>query len=45
MPNRPDDTPLGSRILEHLVARGPSKAVEIAKALGVNRTAVNKVRG
>lgn len=43
MTHRPDETPLGSRILEYLVARGPSKAIEIAKALGVDKTAVNQV--
>jgi len=42
MPHRPDDTPLSSRILKHLVARGPSKAVEIAKTLGVDRRTVNR---
>ena len=34
---------LDNRILEHLRARGPAKAREIAGALGADRTAVNQV--
>ena len=33
---------LASRILEHLRARGPAKATDIAGALGVDRTAINQ---
>jgi hypothetical protein len=34
---------LASRILEHLRARGPAKATDIAGALGVDRTEINQL--
>ena len=34
---------LASRILEHLRARGPAKAKDIATALGVDRTTINQL--